>query len=129
MKALVMILSGCLMVAGCSGNPEYSCGQFPESGCQPVSDVYDRTNSGFHDYRKNMFKPDPAQGESSIAQSGHIEIAQAHRSLNWASPGDPVLTKPETMRVFVSPWVDKDRDLNAGGFIYIRLRDGQWQIK
>lgn len=113
-------------IAGCSTS--YTCGQFPSSGCQPVSEVYDKTNEGFHDYRKSLFakKDDDKnkRGEGEIL----INVSKAHKAVNFAAPGDPILTKPITMRVLFSSWVDKDKDLNAGGFYYVKLRDSEWVL-
>ena len=136
----ILFLSICLsMLGGCATN--YSCGQFPTSGCQPVSTVYERTNDGFNDYRKTLYDEDNGnkaghkKGKHKSnrkgrghSESSHVHVGQAHRTLNYAAPGDPILTKPVTLRILFNSWVDKEQDLNAGGFVYIRLRDSQWLI-
>jgi hypothetical protein len=90
--------------------------------------VYEKTNEGFHDYRKTLFDRKntdrSGRGEDEIL----IKVAQAHRTLDFASPGDPVMTKPVTLRVLFNAWVDKDKDLNAGGFYYVKLRDAEWVL-
>ncbi len=43
-------------------------------------------------------------------------------------PGDPVLTNPRKLRILFFPWEDKEKDLNAGGYVYIRLGDPEWLI-
>ena len=40
-----------LLLTGCASQSRYSCNQFPTSGCQPVSAVYDSTDQGLEDYR------------------------------------------------------------------------------
>jgi hypothetical protein len=124
--SIICLVFAGLMTAGCTTS--YTCGQFPSSGCQPVSNVYEKTNEGFHDYRKTLFDRKntdrSGRGEDEIL----IKVAQAHRTLDFASPGDPVMTKPVTLRVLFNAWVDKDKDLNAGGFYYVKLRDAEWVL-
>jgi len=119
-----LILHGCLLtmlLVGCATN--YNCGQFPESGCQPVSEVYERTNNGFHDYRRTLY-------DDEIEKDGYanrpIELNQTQHA---AVSGDPILTRPVVMRVLFNSWKDKNGDLNAGGFVYVRVRDSQWLIE
>lgn len=118
----------CVFIGGCS---KFSCGQFPSSGCQPVSHVYERTNDGFHDYRAGLNQK--RNSSSSHHHHGHhfddkIRVGQAHRDINRASPGDPILTQPVIMRVLFAPWEDKQKDLNIGGYVYVKIRDGEWVL-
>lgn len=125
-QALTTVLLFATALTGCSTS--YTCGQFPSSGCQPVSTVYEKTNDGFHDYRKSLF--DQKKNDEKKRGDGEIfiNVAPAHRALDYASPGDPILTKPVTLRVLFNSWVDKDQDLNAGGFYFVKLRDSEWVL-
>lgn len=126
MKKLIFLGLVVSAISGCA--TDYSCGQFPRSGCQPVSTVYDRTNDGFHDYRRTLYDEEKkAKGQRGDADT-HVHVGQAHRALNYATPGDPILTKPVILRVLFNSWEDKDRDLNAGGYVYVRLRDSEWVV-
>lgn len=152
MKKILLLGLALSVLGGCAN--KYSCGQFPKSGCQPVSSVYDRTNAGFDDYRKGLFdnqnkeKNEPKK-ESSTVQAGQshqksgvkirstrsdqsggaiINVGKAHRAINYAAPGDPILSKPVNLRILFNMWEDGDKDLNEGGFVYIRLRDSEWVI-
>ncbi len=106
----------------------YSCGEFPQAGCQPVSEVYKQTNQGFNDYRKTMNGNDKGQAS---AGGGPLSVSAAAsvNSLNYITPGDPVLSKPKILRILVTTWEDSDKDLHAGGFIYVKVRDSEWAIK
>lgn len=119
----VMVLFAAL--SGCA--TKYSCGQFPSSGCQPVSTVYERTDNGLKDYRKSLFdKKENKKGRNK--SDANVAIGRAHQAINYASPGDPILTKPVVMRILFNSWVDSEKDLNAGGFVYVRLRDSEWVL-
>jgi len=126
MKKLILLGLSLSMLGGCATN--YTCGQFPQSGCQPVSTVYDRTNDGFHDYRRTLYDEEK-KGKGKRKDSDlDVYVGQAHRTLNYATPGDPILTKPVILRILFNSWEDKDKDLNAGGFVYVRLRDSEWVV-
>lgn len=111
-----------VFISGCAN--EFTCGQFPSSGCQPVSSVYNKTNNGVNDYRQNLFTADQKEQK----QNSLITIGRAHQAINYVAPGEAILTKPLVLRVLFNSWVDKDKDLNAGGFVYLRLRDSEWLL-
>ena len=125
MKKLILMGLSLSLLGGCA--TDYSCGQFPESGCQPVSTVYDRTNDGYHDYRRTLYEEEKKKN-SRGGDDAHVHIGQAHRTLNYSTPGDPLLSKPVILRILFNSWEDKDKDLNAGGFVYVRLRDSEWVV-
>lgn len=122
-KALLMVL-GFSVLAGCATD-SYTCGQFPESGCQPVSVVYKRTNDGFHDYRHDLYDEQKREAKGGV----DIRVGQAHKTMNYVSAGDPVLTKPVVLRILMDSYEDEQKDLIGGGFVYVRLRDAEWVIQ
>lgn len=133
MKSKITLL-GCIVLAiqGCSSN--YTCSQFPDTGCQPVSEVYEKTNGGLNDYRTDFYKGGDSESEGSLRDGRdpaklELNIGQANRALNYVTPGDPILTKPVIMRVLFNSWEDSEKDLDAGGFVYIRLRDSEWVMQ
>ena len=128
-----------LMLTGCSA--KYGCGLFPRTGCRPVSHVYSETNGELYDYRKSYIPEDVSGngvavdsgdglggGSSSGKTSKTPKISASGKTLSYISPGDAILTAPKELRVLVTPWEDDDRDLNAGGYIYIRLGEPEWRI-
>lgn len=122
----LLVLATALLMSGCATT--YTCGQFPSSGCQPVSTVYERTNGGLNDYRQTLFdKKKEASGVSEQSTSS-VEVGQAHQALNYIAPGTPILKKPVIMRILFNSWIDQDSDLNAGGYVFVRLRDAEWEL-
>lgn len=132
---LLIVVATFFLLSGCS--TKYTCGAFPDSGCQPVSSVYESTNDGMDDYRANLFIEKSGTERKSRADveklrgdtSSAVAVAQAHQSINYISPGDPLLTEPVILRIYFSSWQDKDLDLNVGGFVYLRLKEPEWVIK
>jgi type IV conjugative transfer system lipoprotein TraV len=144
-KILGFIFFG-VIISGCSD--KYSCGQFPRTGCTPVSEVYESTNGGFYDYRKDHKHEEDDSNVSpkyqtraggkvrlrrgsnkTVKPSEVIRISNSHRSLNFAAPGEPILTRPVVLRVLYRPWENKAGNLDAGGYMFVRLKESEWLIE
>lgn len=120
MNKLILVVT-LILLTGCA--TPYSCGQFPETGCKPVSEVYRHTNENFHDYRSELNNKGNNKERKNVKQLAPVQPKLTHNM------GDPILTKPLVMRVLINAWEDKGGDLNAGGFIYLRIKDSEWQLK
>lgn len=122
MKHLILILL-MVLLSGCSVfNDDYTCGRVPNTGCTPVSDVYNKSSGDFVDNRGGSYSKD----EEKEAQIPNINIASAHKAINYASPGDPILTKPVVMRVLYRSYENDQKDLDAGGYTFLRMRESEW---
>lgn len=119
MLRLLFLPGLALALAGCA--PSYHCDKFPTGSCKNMSQVYSATGAGFHDYRE----AGTANSKDRRKAAPAIVIGPAVKGLNELQPGDPVLTRPQALRVWVRPWQDKDRDLNYS-YIYVRTKDSEW---
>lgn len=120
---ILLILATLVALAGCA--PKYRCNNFPQGSCRNMTQVYEDTGNGFRDYRE-----EGAEGKSSKQQpkkESQIVVSNTVKGLNELQPGDPVLTKPKVLRVWVKPWEDKERDLNYS-YLYIRVKDSTWTV-
>lgn len=119
MKTIAMLLI-VMALESCSG--KYHCDKFPVGTCKNMSQVYDATGRQFADYRDGKIsgssKPTTNDGPS-------ILIGETINSLNVLRPGDPLLTRPKVLKVWIKPWEDKDHDLNYS-YIIIRVGDSEW---
>lgn len=114
-----------VMLSGCA--TKYSCGQFPDAQCSPVSATYDSTNDGYMDYRSDLFKEGDKDGvRRKSIEAEFSDISNASKRLAVAKSGDPVLTKPVYMRWLFSDWVDKEEHLHSGGYFYVKVKESQW---
>lgn len=107
------------LLVGCASEPKYACG-VPESNsrCRSVSEVYaddDLATRGAGEGNPAKL-PTPPQ------------ISAPPPVLASPGPGAAILSRPRILRTLVLPWQDKDGDLNAGGYVYLRLDDGEWTI-
>ena len=109
---------------GCA--TKFSCGQFPDAECNPVSSTYDETNSGYNDYRKDLFKDDKKDKKNKIKELEKEYKKVGRNKLDYADYGDPILTKPVYMRWLFNDWVDKNKNLHQGGYFYVKVKDSEW---
>lgn len=125
---ILLVLIGISLISGCATfTDEYTCGEIPEAGCTPVSEVYNKTSGNVYDYRKDLNKSTD-EGEKEV-KAPIINVSSAHRAMNYVSPGDPILTKPVVMRVLYRSFENDQKDLDAGGYTYLRMRDSEWVIQ
>lgn len=117
-----MLMVAMFVLVGCS--PKYHCSKFPTGSCKNMSQVYGDTGSGFRDYRENQTDEKHGGGKKTAKQ---VVVSNAVKGVNELQPGDPVLTKPQVLRVWVKPWEDKDKDLNYS-YIYLRTKEAEWTV-
>ncbi len=106
------------MTAGCT---TYHCKNFPQGSCQNMTEVYNETGNGYSDYRYGSDK------KGKKTKGPVVKVASTYSGVNAIAPGDPVLTKPVSMRVWVAPWQDTEKDLNFS-YVYIRVKDAEWSV-
>lgn len=114
MKALILFCVALLALAGCASEPRYSCGvPVSAGGCRTVSRVFD-----------DSLKVGATKGDAPES----VPVASGTAPLAAPNPGDALLTRPRVVRVLVLPWEDDTGDLNAGGYLYLRLDRGAWTL-
>lgn len=129
---LMIVFGGAVFIAACS--PTYTCGTFPESGCQPVSAAYEETNTGVADYRKEFYNG-TSSGKSSLENSNEQDdeyakdIVAKHAKpsiLTDMAPGNPIIKERRVIRMLLNNWNDADNDLHSGEYIFMRIGDEEW---
>ncbi len=102
-------------------SPTYTCGDVPDAVCQSVSETFERTQGRASSKSRAAARPDPT-GSGPVAAPGTEPLVQD------STFDDPFLTKPVLLRILFTPWQDKEHDLHAGGYVYIRLEDSKWVL-
>lgn len=110
-----------LFISFTACSPTYTCGDFPDAVCQSVSDTFEQTQGRAASQSRAAAPPDPA-GSGPVAAPGTDPL------MHDAEFDGPFLTKPRLLRILFTPWQDKERNLHAGGYVYIRLEDSQWVL-
>ncbi|GJL52938.1 MAG: hypothetical protein NPIRA02_00700 [Nitrospirales bacterium] len=107
---VLVSLTGCL-----SYSSEYGCKGYPDGvNCQSVSSVYDME----HESGTNGTQ---SQNSGSSRTSG-----QPHLSSEGPILGRPVVTPPEVLRVWITPWRDDDNRLHEGSYVYVLVKEADF---
>jgi len=130
--SIILYLSLAAALAGCSGE-EYKC-PIPSGagGCRSVDRVYQDTQDlEYADTPSAGVAPaGQAGGESKADSVARIIVAAgtAPQAVAAPGPGTALLSAPHVLRLLITPWPDADGDLEAGGYLYLRLDRGEWTI-
>ena len=117
-----------LTLAGCASGPKYACGVPEGVTCQPVSAVYASSAGG------SPALAGAASGEEAPTVGGAEAVASRPRAevarpvVATVQPGEPVLTAPRVLRLWIAPWEDAAGDLHDETFLYLRIDDGRWTL-
>lgn len=114
MKTPLVCCVALFLLSACVSEPRYSCGvPVSAGGCRTVSRVFEDS------LKMQAAKP---------ADAAPSPVANAAAPIATPNPGDALLTRPRVVRVLVLPWEDDGGDLNAGGYLYLRLDRGAWTV-
>ena len=114
-KAAATIALGMTLCA-CASGPKYACGVPDGIGCKPVRAVYQASLAGVPAIDA---KTQPTAGAPPASKTA---LADA------AVPGDPLLSRPRQLRVWMARWEDADGDLIDESMLYLRLDRGAWVL-
>lgn len=122
---LLMMVLGSLALPGCSAfsdfkAPRFTCGLPNGTGCKPVSEVYQLSVAG----RLKAANAAGAGSAVTLAANG-----SGGKPIATAVPGEPILTRPRHLRLWLGRWEDKDGDLHDETYLYLRLDNGQWLLQ
>jgi hypothetical protein len=118
-KAAATIALGITLCA-CASSPKYACGVPDGIGCKPVRAVYQASLAGvpvIDTTTKPTTDAPPASKDSRHAVPD-----------NAVAPGDPLLSRPRHLRVWITRWEDADGDLMDASMLYLRLDRGAWVL-
>ncbi|EGV51941.1 TraV family lipoprotein [endosymbiont of Riftia pachyptila] len=115
------------LLAGCASSPKYACGVPEGVGCKPVGEVYEASITGT--LTRGRVTPDDEDedgefetAERPLAEPGNTPVVAT------VQPGDPLLTRPRHIRVWINRWEDKAGDLHDETYLYLRLDNGTWRL-
>lgn len=124
---LILLLPALASLQGCSvlkdfKSPKFACGLPNGVGCKPVSDVYALSVEG-------RLGEAPQTSNDGNTQPAVVSGSGNTRLLPTVNPGDPILSRPRHIRVWLGRWEDKDGDLHDETYLYLRLDNGQWLLQ
>lgn len=142
MTKTILAIVALSALSGCSvwGGKTFQCPGADTDGatCMSARQVYEATNVTDRvapNYRDGKPIKPGEQRLPAVDAEGHPVVSQQQSLLNTYLPplpdADaplPVRTPAKVMRIRIFPWEDRDRDLNAGGFVYTEIEGRQWTL-
>lgn len=114
MKNFIFII--CLLfLSSCATT--YSCNTKTAGKCQSISEVYDNVD-------KDSGHNSPS---TEIAKENDLDSFKRFK-LKEPLEGKAVLSEPQVLRVLLNYWEDEEKDLNLGGYVFVKVREAEWQI-
>ena len=132
---LPALLTGCAGMSGLSGSTSHLACHAPKGVlCSSISGVYansvagtlpsQQVNHGGDLLKPQQRSPDQsAPDKSALAAfpvpSGYVKAPES---------GEPILSPPQVLRVWIAPWKDPDGDLRDQQYLYVMWDRGHWEI-
>lgn len=120
------LLAGCAGMSGLSGSTDHLACHAPKGVlCSSISGVYANSVAGTLPSQQvnhggELRHPAPATGGDVYATPSAYVKAPAS--------GEPVLSPPRVLRVWIAPWKDQDGDLRDQEYVYVMWDRGNWQL-
>lgn len=115
------------LLAGCAGNPKYACGVPDGLGCKPVGEIYAASVTGTLQRARVTGGGGDENDENDSSGRPLANMADAP-VVATVQPGDPLLTRPRHIRVWIDRWEDATGDLHDETHLYLRLDNGTWRL-
>lgn len=114
--AMISLLQGCASTFNPAGSSEFACPGMPSGvTCKNPREVYKMTDSP------------RASGNGTAAGQVPTYIYSGNLGNQQLNPV-PVLEQAQVMRVWIAPWVDKNKDLHWPGLMFTEVRPRQWNF-
>jgi conjugal transfer pilus assembly protein TraV len=131
MKNIILILSVLSILSGCTTlgigeRSEFTCSAIPKGGhCLPASKFYELT--------EDSDNVEEALALAALEDGGSVVYTKFDKEdpkiiLPTMDQPVSVFTPPEIARIFVSPYIDDDGDLNMASYIYVVVTEGKWSV-
>ncbi len=131
MNKMLLSFPALVLLAGCVGNPRYACGLPEGVGCKPVGEVYEASVTGTLGStrdRNRLTRNDEGEGNASGTSERPLAEVVDTPVVATVQPGDPLLTRPRHIRVWINRWEDTTGDLHDETYLYLRLDNGSWRL-
>lgn len=118
---LAVGLHGCATQFGCTKT-------MGNQGCQSVSAVAKKTEGTLKEDAATNSKDVKSRKKELAENTRRLQSKPGTNALNQVYVGEPILTQPQTMRIYFAPYKDEQGDLNTGGYVYLQITEPEWVI-
>lgn len=122
---LLFLTSGCSGMLGI-GSSKYACPGYPDGAtCLSAREVYELTD--FKDSLEGYNEEDSQQGPHQIEHEPPMPSATTSLIRGFSVEGDiPVRTPAQVMRIWISPWVDREGNLHMPSYVFTEIEPRKW---
>lgn len=119
------LLGGCASMLNPAGSSDFDCPGMPKGiVCKNPREVYDKTNGDLDTENVHYNSPNEPKVQNPASQTT-ASIAYQPSGNDLTQP-EPLVTQTRVLRVWVAPWVDKNKDLHWPGLMFTKIQTSQW---
>ena len=134
MKYKLILSMVLVLLSSCSTVPN-SCNE-EDVNCLPVRTVIKKVesrslfdlNKAPNQEKQNAKNRSVKKTNSGIKAANYKDNNQIESEIKTVRSGDPLLTMPRQLRLWVNRYEDADGDWNDETYIILRLDDGRWRV-
>lgn len=136
----VLFLQGCASMLSV-GKSEYSCTGYKDTDkCLSATQVYKKTNGNITEdltTAENITKKSNDSSFFSFGNNNDVEANfredfQKYKSQVSIAPSAiapvPIKNQADVLRVWIAPWVDTNKQLHSGEFVFQEVQNKTWSI-
>jgi len=125
-QAWVGLIALTLLLSACGHyKTDFNCKGFPESGsCLPTSEVYKRRHEQLTKMRvEGNEAQTPPSGSGAGASADRVVAVTGKVEVHL---GQPNITAPKVMQVWIAPWRDSNNFLHEASVVYAIVQQSDW---
>lgn len=125
---LIPVLGGCASVLNTGDTEEFACPGMPKGIlCKNPRDIYGMTNGDVSDKFSAADKSDKRDKNTSKQRAVPLGLAYQQTGQNSLQP-EPIVSQARVLRVWIAPWIDKNKDLHWPGLMFTRIQQSEWNF-
>jgi conjugal transfer pilus assembly protein TraV len=125
---VLAVLAGCASSLNPGDTSEFACPGMPQGVvCKTPREVYKMTNKDFNDIG-TAGDNDTVKKPQNMANAGPVLSYQPNMAAGSDLAPVPMVEPVKVLRIWVAPWVDKNKDLHWPGLVFTKVQKNQWNV-
>jgi len=127
-RQLVVSIGGylLLLLGACNTyKSDFACKGYSDKAlCLSATEVYARRHEDLTDSQLGSREATVTSSSIGISGGGDRAVAIAGQTENFM--GQPNITQPQVLQVWIAPWRDAKNNLHEASVLYVKVQDGDW---
>lgn len=129
--AVIATLAGCASSLNTADSSEFGCPGMPQGvTCKTPREVYKMTNKEFNDI--GTAGDNDTVRKTGGGQPGEGNAGLVYQPVQMAAGSVltpvPMVEPAKVLRIWIAPWVDKNKDLHWPGLVFTKVQKNQWNV-